>query len=69
VNGDLVDHQTIGSDAAPSIIAAVPMLGRSGTYTSKTLAQRYFHGYLKDARVYPSALPGASIKSIYATEW
>jgi len=69
VNGDVTEHLTIGSDAAPSIIAAVPMLGRSGQYETKTLAARYFHGYLKDARVYPSALPAASIKNIYVTEW
>jgi len=69
VNGDAVEHRTYGSDRAPGIIAAVPMLGRSGDYTVKQLPSRYWHGYLKDARVYPSALPAASIKTIYNEEW
>jgi len=69
VNGDVVEHRTYGSDRAPSIIPAVPMLGRSGDYTVKQLPSRYWHGYLKDARVYPSALPAGSVKTIYNEEW
>jgi hypothetical protein len=46
---------TVGSDAAPNIIAAVPMLGRSGEYTTKTLASRYFHGMLKGIYLLRSA--------------
>jgi hypothetical protein len=69
VNGDEVEHVTRGPNAAPSIIPAVAMLGRAGDFKVKTLVQRYFHGYLKDARIYPSALPGASVKQIYSAEW
>jgi len=69
VNGIEQEHFLLGSDATPNIIPGVPMLGRAGDVGTKTLPERYFHGYLKDARVYPSALPAASIKTIYASEW
>jgi len=69
VNGEEVDTRRFGPNAAPSIIAAVPLLGRSGPFEEKTLPARYFHGFLKDARVYPSALPASSVKTIYNTEW
>jgi len=69
VNGDEVSHATRGPDASPSIIPAIPLLGHAGTFRDITLPERYWHGYLKDARIYPSALPAASIKTIYNTEW
>jgi hypothetical protein len=69
VNGDEVAHVTRGPNGAPSIIPAPAMLGRSGDFNVKTLVERYFHGYLKDARIYPSALPATSIKQIYNAEW
>ena len=69
VDGEAVETRRFGPDAAPQIIAAVPVLGHSGVHTARTLPSRYWNGYLKDARVYPSALPAESIKTIYATEW
>jgi len=69
INGDRWDHVTAGSDTAPRILAAIPMLGRSGDYKVKTLPSRYFNGFLKDARIYPSSLPPSQIKSAYTTEW
>jgi hypothetical protein len=57
VNGDEVAHRTYGLDAAPQIIAAVPLLGRSGDFATKTLAARYFHGYLKGTCPLPLPLP------------
>lgn len=69
VDGEAVETRRFGPDGAPQIIAAVPVLGHSGVHTARTLPARYWNGYLKDARVYPSALPADSIKTIYATEW
>jgi len=69
INGELVEHVVAGSDSAPSIIPAVPMLGRSGNFKLKTKSDRYWNGYLKDARIYATALPAAQIRKIYNEEW
>jgi len=69
IDGERVEHVVAGSDSAPSIIPAVPMLGRSGNFKVKTDSARYWNGYLKDARIYATALPAAQIRKIYKTEW
>jgi len=69
INGEAVQTRRFGPDAAPLIIPAVPVLGHSGSFKQRTIPSRYFNGYLKDARVYPSALSPESIKTIFNTEW
>jgi len=69
VDGQPTEHVLAGDNAAPSVIPAVPMLGRSGDYHTKTNPDRYWNGYLKDARMYATALPSEQVRKIYKEEW
>jgi len=69
IDGQRSKHVLAGDNAAPSIIPAVPMLGRAGDFKTKTDTARYWNGYLKDARIYATALPGGQIRKIYKEEW
>jgi len=71
VNGDKWESWAlgVGSKVVASVLDGTPVLGRAGDIKTKTSPSRYFHGYLKDARIYPSALPADAVKKIFNEEW
>jgi len=71
VNGDRWEAWNLGSsmNRAANILAGTATLGREGHHKRRGHSSRYWNGYLKDARIYPSALPESVIKQIYREEW
>jgi hypothetical protein len=69
INGDLNTHTLAGENIAVPVIAGAPLLGRAGDFNTKQPVQRYFTGFLKDARVFNYALSKGQVKSLYNEDW
>lgn len=69
INGDMQTQTLGGENIAVPVVPGYPLLGRSGDLETKQPVQRYFTGFLKDARIFNYALTSSQVKSLYLENW